>query len=180
MIWSSTQWAQVTAGAGFALLGEPWQFLPHATGKRFSSLRDFLADSGCTLAIANTYTVYLRRVHDRILLDDALAGWYTDIDIQAINRCWLYLQVECVSYICTADGLSVDPGLQTRRPAVTSQSMIKRPCQGFPDRRSWEVWCRLLLPIHTLHRPPGYAKSLAHGRVPTSGLGIRTMIYHHK
>jgi hypothetical protein len=78
MIWIAIQGAQVTAGVGFALPGDPWLFLPHAVGKWFSSLRDILADSECRLATANAYTVCL-------LMDDALAGWSTDSDIQAIN-----------------------------------------------------------------------------------------------
>jgi hypothetical protein len=61
-------------------------------------------------------------------MDDALAGWYTTIDIQAINRCRLYFQVEGLSDIRTADGLSVDPGLQAQPPTVISQSTIKWPC----------------------------------------------------
>jgi hypothetical protein len=43
----------------------------------YSSLRGFLADSQFTLEIVNAYTDCLRRVHDRILMDDALAGWRT-------------------------------------------------------------------------------------------------------
>jgi hypothetical protein len=67
------------------LLGAPERFLPHAVGKWFSPLRDFLAGSEFTLDIANTYTVCLRRVRDRILIDDVLARWYTNSAIQAIT-----------------------------------------------------------------------------------------------
>jgi hypothetical protein len=35
-----------------------------------------------------------RRVHDRILVDDTLVRDYKDSDIQAINRCQLYLEVD--------------------------------------------------------------------------------------
>jgi membrane protein required for beta-lactamase induction len=71
MIWIAIQWTQVTAGMGFALLGAPERFLPHAFGKWFSSLRDFPADSEVTLDIVNIYKVCTRRVHNRILMDDA-------------------------------------------------------------------------------------------------------------
>jgi hypothetical protein len=54
MMWIAIQWAQVTAGARFALLGEPERFLPHAVGKCFLSLRDFLASSEFTLEIVKT------------------------------------------------------------------------------------------------------------------------------
>jgi hypothetical protein len=94
-MWIAIQWAQVTAGVGFALLDTPERFIPYAIGKWLLSLRDFLADSEFTLEIVNICTVSLRRVHDRILMDDVLTGFYTDSEIQGINRCRLYLQVEC-------------------------------------------------------------------------------------
>jgi hypothetical protein len=52
--------------------------------------RDFLTDSECTIEIANIYTVRIRRVHDSILMEDAMTGNFTDGEIQAINRCRLY------------------------------------------------------------------------------------------
>jgi hypothetical protein len=41
-----------TAGIGFALLAEAWQFFPYAVGIWLSALRDFLVDPECTLEIA--------------------------------------------------------------------------------------------------------------------------------
>jgi hypothetical protein len=48
-----------------------------------SSLCDFLTDSECTIELANTYTVRTRRVHDSILMEDAMTGNFTDGEIQA-------------------------------------------------------------------------------------------------
>jgi hypothetical protein len=45
-----------------------------------SSLRDF--DSECTIEIANIYTVRIRRVHDSILMEDAMTGNFTDGEIR--------------------------------------------------------------------------------------------------
>jgi hypothetical protein len=69
------------------------------------------------VALVYTYMVGSRRVHHRILTDNALAGWYRprNNDIQAINRCRLYLQIERLSDICPADGLILDPRLQAQR-----------------------------------------------------------------
>jgi hypothetical protein len=61
------------------------RFLPHAVGNWLSSLRDFLANTEFTLETVSTNTVYLRRVHDRIVMDDVLAGSYTNSEIQAIK-----------------------------------------------------------------------------------------------
>jgi hypothetical protein len=60
MMWIAIQWAQVTAGVGFALLAEPWRLLSHAVGQWISSLCNFLKDSELTLLIDNTYTVRIR------------------------------------------------------------------------------------------------------------------------
>jgi hypothetical protein len=44
----------------------------------FVYIRDFLAAPEFTL---ETYAVSLRRVHDRILMEDVLVGSYTDSEI---------------------------------------------------------------------------------------------------
>jgi hypothetical protein len=155
-MWIAIHWVQVTAGVGFALLGEPERFLPHTVGKWFSSLRDFLA---VTVETVSTYTVCIRRAHDRILMDDVLAAWYTDSEIQGINRCRLYLQVGCRSDICTAYGVGLDPEIQAKTPAVTSTSRIKWPCQGPPVRARGQYGTDSSIHTHANHRPIGYIQS---------------------
>jgi hypothetical protein len=132
MMWTAIERNQVTAGVGFAILTEPWRSLPHAVGQRIPSLCEFLASSECTIDIAYTYTVCTRRIHGRILMEDAMTGDLTDSEMRAINRCRLFLQVECLPDVCTADGLTTDPGLQAKSPKVTSKSKIKWPRQGLP------------------------------------------------
>jgi hypothetical protein len=63
--------------------------------------------------------------HDRILMDDVLAWSYTESEIQGINRCRLYLQVEGLSDICNADGVGLHPGIQAKSPTITLMSTIK-------------------------------------------------------
>jgi hypothetical protein len=142
------QWTQVTVGVGFAMLTEPWRTPPHAVGQWLPSLCAFLADSECSIEISNTYTVCIRRVHDRILMEDAMSGNFTDSEIRDINRCRVFLQVECLSDVCTADGLTTDPGLQAQPPMVVSQSAIKWPRQGIPGPRSWATW-RIFIKTYT-------------------------------
>jgi hypothetical protein len=108
MVWTAIQWIQVIAGVGFALLAEPWSFLIHAVGQCFSSLRDFLADSECTIEIANTYTVCTRRVHDRILMERNDRGLHRQRN--AGNQSLPAVSSgRCLSDVCTADGLTTDP-----------------------------------------------------------------------
>jgi hypothetical protein len=75
----------------------PMAFSPFATSSPILKSR---------LLIANTYTVCLHRIYNRIVMDDTLARWHTDSDKQVINQCRLYLQVKCLSDICTADDRS--------------------------------------------------------------------------
>jgi hypothetical protein len=77
-MWTLRQWTQVTAGVGFAILAEPWRYLLHRVGQWLSSLRDFLADSECTIEISKTYTVIRWQIHDRILMEDAITRDFTD------------------------------------------------------------------------------------------------------
>jgi hypothetical protein len=169
---------------GFAvkerLTAETERFLPHAVGQRLLSLRDILADSEFTLEIVNTYTVQLRQVHDRILMDDVMTGFSSDSEIQGIKRCRLYLQVECLSDIYTADGVGLDPGLQNKPPAFTSTSRIQWPCQGLPGPRSWATWRRFLQLTRVIQRPISYGKPWDHGLNPIFGLGIHTTTQHRK
>jgi hypothetical protein len=136
------QWTQVTVGVGFAFHTESWRSL-HSVGQWLPSLCEFLADSD---DIANTYTVRIRRVYHRILMEDALTGNFTDSEMRNINRCRVVLQIECLSDVCTADGLTTDPGLQAQPPTVASQSTIKWPLQAIPGSRSWATWRRFLKP----------------------------------
>jgi hypothetical protein len=147
----------------------------HAGGKWLFSLRHFLADSECTHEIANTYILSTRWANDCILMEGALTRDYTVSEIQAINRCRLYLQVECLSNICTADGLRKDPGLRAQPPTVTSQSTIQWRC------RSGQHGIGSLTRIHA--PPPranDYVKPWAPGRDPTFGSGQHTTIHQHK
>jgi hypothetical protein len=102
-----------------------WRTLPHSVGLWLPSLCEFLADSECTIEITNTYTVCIRQAHDRILMEDAMTVNFTDSEMRDINRCRVFLRVECLSDVCTANGLITDPGLQAQPPTVVSQSTIK-------------------------------------------------------
>jgi hypothetical protein len=130
-MWTAIQWNQVTAGVGFAILTGPWRSLPHVVGQWIPSLCEFLASSECTINIANTYTVCTRRIRDRILMEDAMTGDFTDSEMRAINRCRLFLQIECLSDVCTADGLTTDPGLEAKPPKVPWTR---------PDLRNWPAY----------------------------------------
>jgi hypothetical protein len=123
-MWIAIQCTQDTAGVGVVLADAgSWRFLPHAVGQWCSSLHDFLADSECTLEIADVYTEHsLHPAGPRPYLHGGRNNRTSaqKARMQTINRCRLYLQVECLSDVCTADGPSMDPGLQAQAPKATS------------------------------------------------------------
>jgi hypothetical protein len=175
MIWEAIQWGQVTAVVGFAFVSAPWRFLLHAVGKWFSFSPRRAIVNICTVCL-------LRRVHDRILMDNALARWYANSGMQAINRCRLHLQVECHS------GRMPFRYLHNRRTQRRSRTSSSTTYCHFTEhdqvalpRASWLtlVGSMASLPrIHTLHRPTGYARPYAHGHASTSGLGLHTTSQH--
>jgi hypothetical protein len=75
-----------------------------------------------------------------------MTGNFTDSEMRDINRCRVFLQIECLPDVCTADSLTTDPGLQAQPPTVVSQSTIKWPLQAIPGPRSWAVWRQFLNP----------------------------------
>ena len=108
-----------------------------------------------------------------------MAGDFTDGEMRSINRCRMYLQVECLSDVCTADGLTTDTGLQAQSPTVTSLSTIKWPQQGLPGPRSWVVWRPRARGqygdgsskrTHVIPRTNGYARFQAREHAPTLNL----------
>jgi hypothetical protein len=130
MMWTAIQWTQVTAGVGFAVLAEPWRDIPRSRSMD-PSLRDFLTDSECTIEIANIYTVRIRRVHDSILMEDAMTGNFTDGETR-----------RSIAADCTfrSNVSQIFAQLQARRQIQdckhnrqgSSPSMIKRFRQGLP------------------------------------------------
>jgi hypothetical protein len=103
-------------------------------------------------------------------MDDELAELYTDTRDQ------------CLSDICTADCVRLDPGIQEKPPTVNSTSTIHWPWQGLPGSRSWAIWRRFL---------KTYTRDSASNRLrqtmgswtqlnPTSGFGMHITTHPHK
>jgi hypothetical protein len=70
MMWTTLQWTQVTVGVG--LSRRTLEALTSEVGHWLPSLREFLASSGVHRG-SQTQSA-LRRVHDRILMEDAMLG----------------------------------------------------------------------------------------------------------
>jgi hypothetical protein len=61
-----------------------------------------------------------------------------------IHRCRIYLQVETVSDIATADGTKIHDAWRNPETNKSSHSTIQRPRQAAPFKVAWRVWSKFL------------------------------------
>ena len=158
MVKIAIQWYQLLAGTTFSVWERPDQVIPHQVGEYFKSIREFLVKSECTIYITDVYQVRHRRVGDCALMERAMNSTkpYSKPDIIRINRVRLYLQVECLSEICDADGVALQNSMWDHDyPDVMSQSTMLWPVQPLPGPKTWKVWYRFILREFT-HTTSGY------------------------
>jgi hypothetical protein len=89
-------------------------------------------------------------------------------------------QIECLSDVCTADGLKIDPGLQVQPSTVTSQSTIKWPRQALSGPRSQMVWRRFLWPYTRAFATKRLRQILGTWKHPDLEFGLHTTIHQSK
>ena len=145
MLKIAMQWFQHLIGVSFSAFEKTKPALPHAEGAWFLSLRRFLNDSVCQLQVIGIHTVQCRRQYDRVLMDDAIKSGFSNGAIQGINRVRLFLQVECLSDICTPDGKRLEANLLDEAPTLPSRTHKLWPRQGPPGPKSREAWKMFLL-----------------------------------
>jgi hypothetical protein len=78
-------------------------------------------------------------------MDKAITIYFTTIQLERINCVRMFLGVMYTSEICTIDGVSIRPGI-LKGSHETNDYMITltTPKQTKPNRRSWELWARLI------------------------------------
>jgi hypothetical protein len=132
-------WHQSYCGVSFQLLEEPSPLVPHAIGGWFVSLRNFLHTSNMAIAIPPKLlrTPRLLRRGDANLMDAFRSLNLKTAQIRLLNYCRLFLQVETLAEICTADGSRLLPTAWQGR-SLPSSSTLLWPRQGRPN--SWAVW----------------------------------------
>ena len=83
------------------------------------------------------------RKNDSYIMD-TVRGAYTKARIKIINNWRLYLQVEKVSDIATADGTTIHHGWFQRNGVRNSKSTLQWPRQIPPHNKYWSVWTSAL------------------------------------
>jgi hypothetical protein len=124
-------WAQLIAGTTNDILEYPNQHIPHEQGQWFVVFRHFLRETGCS--IKNTtqgYITKLRRVNDRAIMDGCILK---PAEAAIVNACCMYMKVETLADITTADGRELQQvALQLRSRFLDSKSTVLWPRQATP------------------------------------------------
>jgi hypothetical protein len=98
---------QLEAGIGKPILDNN-RTLPYIEWGWLPSIRDFLQHINGSITNA-TPTPPKYRTNDSYIMDAKLLNYLSNKEQILINRCRIFLQVECLSDICTADGDNIQP-----------------------------------------------------------------------
>jgi hypothetical protein len=103
------------------------------------SIRDFLLHIDSQIINATNRPV-LYRQHDRYLMDASILPQLTRKEQILINRCRLFLQVERLSDISSADGTIILDEWKQANEYTSSRSTKSWPLQGNPGEEAWRIW----------------------------------------
>jgi hypothetical protein len=61
-----------------------------------------------------------------------------------VHRCRIYLQIETLSDIATADGTKIHDAWKQQEPDKPSRSLLRWPRQAAPLKTAWQIWSKFL------------------------------------
>ena len=156
-------WGQYLAGTSFPILSNPNPPLPHLEPMTWlPQVRDFLSRIDCSIDLATDFRPPLQREHDKFLMDAAISGQFSDLELQLINACRLFLGVTLVSDITSPKGDMIESFAIQGQDTPTSTAKGLLPYQDRPSTRAWTLWQRFL---------EEFASLTLHGYVLTDPLG---------
>lgn len=104
------------------------------------SLGLFLDESDGKIITDGERVIGNQRVRDINIMDQV--DNLSSSDQDKVQECRLFLNVQCLSDICNAEGTTVIP--QYLEGVRVRASKLRWPEQGRPHKRSWKVWKRLV------------------------------------
>jgi hypothetical protein len=144
MIKVALEWAQVIAGTQTPIL-EDSRVLHHLTEPWIAGVQQFLAKQNSSIQIASLTPQITRRDNDQRIMEFALQNNMRPRDLQMINNCRLYLQVENISDITNNMGTHILSGIAKGERCGSTSSTLwpvqARPAKG---NKAWELWRKLL------------------------------------
>jgi hypothetical protein len=142
MLLSLLETIQLEAGIQKPILEETRPLLYIEWGW-ITSIRDFLHH--IKAFITNTMEpARIYRINDSYLMDQAYLQTLSRKEQILINRCRLFLQVECISEITDATGTYIQEQWYGKTTRKQSRSIKKWPLQADPGREAWAIWAKFL------------------------------------
>jgi hypothetical protein len=138
-------WWQMVVGVSYSLLGQPDKFVPFDAPHWLSFIRGFLQSVEASIHINALALPSSHREFDSCIMDviHDLPGIMRP-QLQAFNRCRVFLGVQFLSEITTADGCYIArDAWDGSRPYI---SPLLWPYQPAPGPHSFRTWRRLLAP----------------------------------
>jgi hypothetical protein len=133
---------QMEAGIGRPILEDnrplayiEWGWIP--------SIRDFLHHIKAEISNASNRP-HQYREGDSYIMDSPMIHEMTRKEQILINRCRIYLQVECISDIATADGTAINKSWFSSQSPKRSTSNKVWPLQNDPGKEAWNIWRNFL------------------------------------
>jgi hypothetical protein len=129
---------QMEAGIGRPILEDnrpleyiEWGWIP--------SIRDFLLHINASIINATPKPTIFRQ-HDQYIMDAEILPKLSRKEQILINRCRLFLQIECISDISNAEGTKILPEWLDGNQPKDSHSTKNWPIQGDPGAEAWRKW----------------------------------------
>ena len=119
-------------GAPYPVLGKlmPYTWMTH--------LWEFLHKYG--IRVFHDIKLPLVRQHDSFIMQRAVDAKFSFAQLEAINRCRLYLQVLTVAELATGDGEFLSDKAWEGNLDTTVSSPYQWPRQPKPPNRDWRIW----------------------------------------
>jgi hypothetical protein len=135
---------QLEAGVHFDILAHPHQTLNYLTPCWFTSLRSFCAQHDISIQVKANKVPQLSRIHDRFIMDVAIAQSMSKQDLLDINLVRIYLKVCQISDIATALGDTIPESVWRCQQFQDRTSHLGYPRQAEPTVKQRRVWRKLL------------------------------------
>ena len=140
----SLEWFRLLAGYTTCPLATPQLPTAHVEGAPwYKSLQKFLHSIRHSLDIPNLPCPQKLRVHDKAIMSLPQAN-FSSKELLHINRCRLFLQVNTISEISTADGTRLLPSIWRGQQPTNSYSKLLWPRQHRPFALAWRSWRRFI------------------------------------
>jgi hypothetical protein len=118
--------------------------LPYIEWGWIPSIQDFLAHIKASIEHAvdpkETY-----RENDEYIMDLPMLPQMSYKEQTLINRCRLFLRVECISDISDSMGTYIDKAWLVPDGPKPSRSTLKWPLQSDPGKEAWAIWRKFII-----------------------------------